>query len=94
MARQPVTDKPHSLPDATPTVEQYRRDHERRSRPEYAAYRMALINRILAEGLTPLQVARDLEANADRFYEITLEEVRLLRYHDQRWGGIPAEGRS
>lgn len=82
-------DKPHRMVPVTEVLEQRRREGPR-SRPEYARFRLGLMQRVLDQQLKPLDVARELEAAADRFYEIDVDECRLLRHWDQRWGGLPA----
>jgi hypothetical protein len=59
---------------------------EAHSNLAYAAFRFDLIQRILDENLMPIEVARLLEAAADKFPEITVEECTNLRNQNDVWG--------
>jgi len=56
---------------------------------EYAAFRIELINKVMSEGLTPVQVADLLEDAADKFKEITYQECRAFRSMGDKWSGAP-----
>lgn len=60
------------------------------SRPEYAAFRMALIQRILDERLLPRQVAIILEGRAEHYPEISYDEVLSLRRMGDEWKSLDA----
>jgi len=54
---------------------------QKRSHPEYAKFRFEIINRILTEHLKPVDVAKLLEDNLDRFPFLVQPGVRSV-YHE------------
>lgn len=63
----------------------YRAPAEIPADPAYTAFRIALVQRILDEKLKPIEVARILEAEADRFPQVTVEECVAYREMGERW---------
>lgn len=63
----------------------YRPPAEAPADPAYTAFRIALVQRILDEKLKPIEVARILEAEADRFPQVTVEECVAYREMGERW---------
>lgn len=82
-AQKRSADKPHRLVPVTEVLESHRRSIP--SRTMYAAFRMALIQRVLAESLKPIEVAQILEASANGYPEVTLEECRRYRQMGDAW---------
>lgn len=70
---------------ARDSIRRYQAPAEETPDPEYSAFRMSLIHRIMEEKLKPIEVARILESAADRFPLITLQECTLLRAMGDWW---------